>query len=383
MPHKRNPVLAVLVRAAALQAPQLAAQLHLGRRDRRRRAPGRRLARRVAGAARGCWSCAVTAASQAAELARRPRGRHRRDGAPAPRAPADALLAESGGDRRRRRDHLGAAGAIADALLERHDARAAPPWLTCVTSPGSRGDRREPAAAACSGRRSAPTSRRSGARLRRRLGGRGRGRRLGPARPRPQPGRDRGVHRGRPRRRRPCAGPPSWPPAGRTTYAGVSVGGAVGLQLAARRPGRSRRVAALASAPRLGEPERWAERAELVRRGRARRPWSTGSAGRWFAPGFLERDPATGNGCCCGCARPTTSPTRWPARRWPATTRGRCSARSPLPVTGRRRRARRRRTPPTLAAAAADGRRRRPARGDGRRRPPAARRGARTRPPPC
>src|SRR5688572_755903 len=82
--------------------------------------------------------------------------------------------------------------------------------------------------------------------------------------------------------------------AGRpTTYAGVSVGGAVGFLLAAD-PGPVTRVATLASAPRLGEPSSWAERAERVR-------WVgtpalvEGSAGRWFAPGFLERDPATGN----------------------------------------------------------------------------------------
>ena len=82
--------------------------------------------------------------------------------------------------------------------------------------------------------------------------------------------------------------------AGRpTTYAGVSVGGAVGFLLAAD-PGQVTRVATLASAPRLGEPSSWAERAERVRR--AGTPALVdGSAGRWFAPGFLERDPATGN----------------------------------------------------------------------------------------
>lgn len=82
--------------------------------------------------------------------------------------------------------------------------------------------------------------------------------------------------------------------AGRpTSYAGVSVGGAVGFLLAAD-PGPVRRVATLASAPRLGEPPTWAERADLVRRA-GTSAVVEGSAGRWFAPGFLERDPATGN----------------------------------------------------------------------------------------
>ena len=82
--------------------------------------------------------------------------------------------------------------------------------------------------------------------------------------------------------------------AGRpAAYAGVSVGGAVGFLLAAD-PGPVGRVATLASAPRLGEPAAWHERADLVRRA-GTSAVVEGSAQRWFAPGFLERDPATGN----------------------------------------------------------------------------------------
>lgn len=82
--------------------------------------------------------------------------------------------------------------------------------------------------------------------------------------------------------------------AGRpTSYAGVSVGGAVGFLLAAD-PGPVGRVATLASAPRLGTPDSWAERAALVRAA-GTGAVVEGSAQRWFAPGFLERDPATGN----------------------------------------------------------------------------------------
>lgn len=76
-------------------------------------------------------------------------------------------------------------------------------------------------------------------------------------------------------------------------YAGVSLGGAVGLELALR-PGPFRAIAIIASAPRFGDPAAWLERAAFVRR--AGTPaMVAGSAQRWFTPGFLDRDPATAN----------------------------------------------------------------------------------------
>ncbi|GAA4683209.1 alpha/beta fold hydrolase [Nocardioides nanhaiensis] len=73
-------------------------------------------------------------------------------------------------------------------------------------------------------------------------------------------------------------------------HAGVSLGGAVALQLALE-PGPFTAVACLASAAKIGEEQAWHERADLVRR--AGTPvMVTGSAQRWFAPGFLEREPA-------------------------------------------------------------------------------------------
>jgi len=72
-------------------------------------------------------------------------------------------------------------------------------------------------------------------------------------------------------------------------YAGVSLAGAVAFQLGLD-PGPFRAVAAVASAPRIGDAESWAERAALVRR--AGTPvMVAGSAVRWFAPGFIEREP--------------------------------------------------------------------------------------------
>lgn len=81
-------------------------------------------------------------------------------------------------------------------------------------------------------------------------------------------------------------------------HAGVSVGGAVGLALAAGeglregdRP-RVRGSAVICSGAKIGTAEGWAERADLVRR--AGTPVMVeGSAQRWFAPGFIEREPRT------------------------------------------------------------------------------------------
>ncbi|MDQ6524566.1 alpha/beta hydrolase [Nocardioides sp. LHD-245] len=77
-------------------------------------------------------------------------------------------------------------------------------------------------------------------------------------------------------------------------YAGVSLGGAVGFTIAAD-PGPFGAVVTLASAPRIGTPKGWHERAAYVRRA-GTAALVEGSAARWFAPGFLDRDPATGSG---------------------------------------------------------------------------------------
>lgn len=82
--------------------------------------------------------------------------------------------------------------------------------------------------------------------------------------------------------------------AGRpASYAGVSLGGAVALQLALE-PGVLDHVVCIASAARVGEPTMWADRATLVRR--AGTPVMVGpSAERWFSGGFMEREPAVAN----------------------------------------------------------------------------------------
>ncbi len=75
-------------------------------------------------------------------------------------------------------------------------------------------------------------------------------------------------------------------------HAGDSVGGAVGLQLALDAPHRVDAAAVLCSGARIGSAVGWRQRAELVRRS-GTSALVEGSADRWFAPGFLDREPAT------------------------------------------------------------------------------------------
>jgi len=76
-------------------------------------------------------------------------------------------------------------------------------------------------------------------------------------------------------------------------YAGVSAGGAVGLELALRYPERVSTLAVVCSAARIGSAEGWAERAQRVRAAGTASLVSL-SAERWFAPGFLDANPQAG-----------------------------------------------------------------------------------------
>jgi 3-oxoadipate enol-lactonase len=73
-------------------------------------------------------------------------------------------------------------------------------------------------------------------------------------------------------------------------YAGVSLSGAVGVELALRHPDRLSSLTTICSVPRFGEPANWHERAALVR-AQSTAALVAPSASRWFAPGFIERDP--------------------------------------------------------------------------------------------
>ena len=77
------------------------------------------------------------------------------------------------------------------------------------------------------------------------------------------------------------------------SYAGVSLGGAVALELAVV-PGPFTDVVCIASAARLGDPGAWRDRAALVRKVGTPVLLAT-AAQRWFAPGFVDRSPTTAN----------------------------------------------------------------------------------------
>lgn len=77
-------------------------------------------------------------------------------------------------------------------------------------------------------------------------------------------------------------------------YAGISFGGAVGLELALRHPDRLASLAVVCSASKIGTPEGWHARAAQVR-GSGTASVVAASAERWFAPGFLGRGPAAGS----------------------------------------------------------------------------------------
>ncbi len=87
----------------------------------------------------------------------------------------------------------------------------------------------------------------------------------------------------------------------RVAYAGVSLGGAVGLELATRHSARLHAVSAVCSGAVIGTPEAWRERAATVRRDGTASLIPT-SADRWFAPDSRSRRPAVAAGLLASLA---------------------------------------------------------------------------------
>ncbi|MFF7315813.1 3-oxoadipate enol-lactonase [Streptomyces albogriseolus] len=92
----------------------------------------------------------------------------------------------------------------------------------------------------------------------------------------------------------------------RFAYAGVSLGGAVGLHLAVHHPHRVSSLAVLCSSARFGGAERWRERAATVRR-EGLAELAANADARWFTPGFTvprlvrdhrDADPGAYAACC-------------------------------------------------------------------------------------
>jgi 3-oxoadipate enol-lactonase / 4-carboxymuconolactone decarboxylase len=84
-------------------------------------------------------------------------------------------------------------------------------------------------------------------------------------------------------------------PGGTFAYAGDSIGGAVGLNLLLDHPGRITAATLLCTGAKIGTPDGWQERADLVR-SRGTPVIVDGAATRWFAPGFIDRQPEVAAG---------------------------------------------------------------------------------------
>lgn len=82
---------------------------------------------------------------------------------------------------------------------------------------------------------------------------------------------------------------------GRFAAAGVSLGGVASLAVALREPSRVTAVTLVCSLPRIGTAEGWAERTAQVRAS-GTPSLVQGSAGRWFAPGFIDAEPMRSGG---------------------------------------------------------------------------------------
>lgn len=76
----------------------------------------------------------------------------------------------------------------------------------------------------------------------------------------------------------------------RFSYAGVSIGGMVGMWLASEVPERVERLALVCTSALLGPPEKWRERAATVRSGGMAAIVDAVVAG-WFTPAFAARRP--------------------------------------------------------------------------------------------
>jgi 3-oxoadipate enol-lactonase len=74
---------------------------------------------------------------------------------------------------------------------------------------------------------------------------------------------------------------------GRFSFAGVSLGGAIGMRLALDAPERIQRLALLCTSARFGPPEMWRERAALVR-AEGLVPLVDTVLERWFTPPFAD-----------------------------------------------------------------------------------------------
>ncbi|MFI8851065.1 3-oxoadipate enol-lactonase [Streptomyces sp. 891-h] len=74
-------------------------------------------------------------------------------------------------------------------------------------------------------------------------------------------------------------------------YAGCSLGGAIGVQLALRAPQRVTSLALISSSPRFATPDSWRQRGVVIRTN-GLDPIARTTPERWFTPGFAAAQPA-------------------------------------------------------------------------------------------
>jgi 3-oxoadipate enol-lactonase len=77
----------------------------------------------------------------------------------------------------------------------------------------------------------------------------------------------------------------------RVSYIGLSLGGMVGQWLAINAPERVARLILISTSARMPPPESWHERAAAVRAAGTTAAIADAVLGRWFTPGFGEREP--------------------------------------------------------------------------------------------
>lgn len=98
---------------------------------------------------------------------------------------------------------------------------------------------------------------------------------------------------------------------GRFSFCGLSLGGAVGMWLGANAADRLDRLVLAGTSAYFGPPERWSERAGLVR-AQGMGPLADATMGRWFTPAFEDAalfrqmfvaTPPEGYAACCEALR--------------------------------------------------------------------------------
>lgn len=77
----------------------------------------------------------------------------------------------------------------------------------------------------------------------------------------------------------------------RTSFCGISMGGMVGLWLAAHEPARLERLIVICSSPYMPPASAWAERAAAVRRADTVEVVADAVVARWLTPGYAKRHP--------------------------------------------------------------------------------------------